>query len=93
MKSVISRLSLPPARERIESRSFPSIFAWGASDSTLELDHLTPAERVALHDLNFGVVVQSNLGSNTNRTRCRDSALHLRETLNGREKHTRRNFT
>ena len=45
----------PPVRDRIESRSFPSIFAWGASESTLELDHLTPAERVALHDLNFGV--------------------------------------
>ncbi|RKU05650.1 hypothetical protein C6502_22240 [Candidatus Poribacteria bacterium] len=45
----------PPVRERMENRSFPSIFAWGGSHKTLELDHLTPNQRAALHDLDFGV--------------------------------------
>ena len=45
----------PPVRERMENRNFPSIFAWGGSHSTLELDHLTPDQRAALHDLDFGV--------------------------------------
>ncbi len=42
---------LPPVRERIESRSFPSIFqAW---DDIVGLDHLTSDQRVALHDLHW----------------------------------------
>ena len=45
----------PPVGERMENRNFPSIFAWGGSHSTLELDHLTPDQRAALHDLDFGV--------------------------------------
>ena len=45
----------PPVRERMENRSFPSVFAWGGSHSTLGLDHLTPNQRAALHDLDFGV--------------------------------------
>ena len=45
----------PPVRERMENRSFPSIFAWGGSHSTLGLDHLTPDQHAALHDLDFGV--------------------------------------
>ena len=45
----------PPVGERMENRNFPSIFAWGGSHSTLELDHLTPNQRAALHDLDFGV--------------------------------------
>ena len=45
---------LPPVRERMERRSFPSIFAWNADISTLELEHLTPDERTALHGLDFG---------------------------------------
>ncbi|MYE88212.1 hypothetical protein F4X33_04370, partial [Candidatus Poribacteria bacterium] len=45
----------PPVRERMEKRSFPSIFAWGGSHKTLGLDHLTPNQRAALHDLDFGV--------------------------------------
>ena len=44
----------PPVRERMESRSFPSVFAWGGDISTLGLDHLTPEQRAALHDLDFG---------------------------------------
>ena len=39
----------------MENRSFPSIFAWGGSHKTLGLDHLTPNQRAALHDLDFGV--------------------------------------
>ena len=45
----------PPVRERIESRTFPSVFAWGGSHKTLELDHLTPDQRAALHDFDLGV--------------------------------------
>ena len=45
----------PPVRERMENRNFPSVFAWGGSHSTLGLDHLTPNQRAALHDLDFGV--------------------------------------
>ena len=45
----------PPVRERMENRNFPSIFAWGGSHSTLGSDHLTPDQRAALHDLDFGV--------------------------------------
>ena len=45
----------PPVRERIESRTFPSIFAWGGSSRTVGLDHLTPDQRIALHDLDLGV--------------------------------------
>ncbi len=44
----------PPVRERMARRSFPSIFAWNAAGSTLELDHLTTNQRAALHDLDFG---------------------------------------
>ena len=44
----------PPVSERIQSRTFPSIFAWGGSHSTLGLDHLTKDQRSALHDLDFG---------------------------------------
>ena len=40
---------LPPVRERMERRSFPSIFQmW---DEVLGVDHLTKDQRVALHDL------------------------------------------
>ena len=45
----------PPVRERMKNRTFPSIFAWGGSGSTLGFDHLTPDQRSALHDLDFGV--------------------------------------
>ena len=45
----------PPVRERMENRNFPSVFAWGGSHKTLGLDHLTPNQRAALHDLDFGV--------------------------------------
>ena len=45
----------PPVRERIQNRNFPSIFAWGGSHKTLGLDHLTPAQRIALHDFDLGV--------------------------------------
>ena len=44
-----------PVRERIENRNFPSIFAWAGSTATLGLDHLTPDQRAARHDLDFGV--------------------------------------
>ena len=46
--------TLPSARERIQSRTFPSVFAWGGGHSTLGLDHLTRDQRSALHDLDFG---------------------------------------
>ncbi len=46
--------TLPPVRERIESRTFPSIFAWRGRIEVLGFDHLTKDERAALHDLNFG---------------------------------------
>ena len=45
----------PPVRERIESRTFPSVFAWRGSISILGFDHLTPDQRIAYHDLDFGV--------------------------------------
>ena len=45
----------PPVRERIQNRTFPSVFAWGGSHKTLELDHLTPDQRAALHDFDLGV--------------------------------------
>ena len=45
---------LPPVRERIERRTFPSTFAWGGAISTLGLDHLTTDQRAALYDLDFG---------------------------------------
>ena len=42
---------LPSVRERIESRSFPSIFqAW---DDVIGLDHLTWEQRNVLHDLHW----------------------------------------
>ena len=41
----------PPVGERIESRSFPSVFkAW---DDVVGLDHLTREQRNVLHDLTF----------------------------------------
>ena len=44
-------LFLPSVRERIESRSFPSVFqAW---DNIVGLDHLTWDQRIALHDLHW----------------------------------------
>ena len=46
--------TLPPVRERIESRTFPSIFAWRGAIELLGFDHLTRHQRAALHDLNFG---------------------------------------
>ena len=46
--------TLPSVRERIESRTFPSIFAWRGRIEVLGFDHLTNDERAALHDLNFG---------------------------------------
>ena len=45
--------TLPPVRERIESRTFPSIFAWRGRIEVLGFDHLTNDQRAALHDLNF----------------------------------------
>ena len=45
----------PPVRERMENRNFPSVFAWRGSISILGFDHLTPDQRIALHDLDFGV--------------------------------------
>ena len=43
--------TLPSVRERIESRTFPSVFhAW---DRILGLDHLTDDQRYALNDLDF----------------------------------------
>ena len=42
---------LPPVRERIESRSFPSVFqAW---DDIVGLEHLTSDQRHTLHDLHW----------------------------------------
>ena len=42
---------LPPVRERIESRSFPSVFqAW---DDVVGLEHLTSDQRHTLHDLHW----------------------------------------
>ena len=46
-----TELFLPSVRERIESRSFPSVFqAW---DNIVGLDRLTWDQRVALHDLHW----------------------------------------
>ena len=45
----------PPVRERIQNRNFPSVFAWGGSGALIGLDHLTPAQRIAHHDLDLGV--------------------------------------
>ena len=46
-----TKLFLPSVRERIESRSFPSVFqAW---DNIVGLDRLTWDQRVALHDLHW----------------------------------------
>ena len=42
---------LPSARERIESRGFPSIFQPWAN--IVNLDHLTPEQRHVLHDLHW----------------------------------------
>ena len=43
---------LPPVRERIENRSFPSVVqAWAG---VVGLDHLTSDQRSALHDLHWG---------------------------------------
>ena len=51
-------LLLPPVRERIKNRSFPSVFqAW---DDTLELDHLTWEQRNVLHDLHFSTNFELN---------------------------------
>ena len=42
---------LPPVRQRIANRSFPSVFqAW---DDVVGLDHLTKEQRNVLHDLHF----------------------------------------
>ncbi len=46
--------TLPSVRERIESRTFPSIYAWRGRIELLGFDHLTNDERAALHDLNLG---------------------------------------
>ena len=48
-------LIAPPVRERIQNRKFPSIFAWGGSAGLIGFDHLTPDQRIALHDLDLGV--------------------------------------
>ena len=45
----------PPVSERIQNRTFPSVFAWGGSHKTLGLDHLTSDQRSALHDFDLGV--------------------------------------
>ena len=45
----------PPVRGRIQNRTFPSVFAWGGSGALIGFDHLTPAQRIALHDLDLGV--------------------------------------
>ena len=50
----------PPVRDRIGGRTFPSVFAWGGSHKTLELDHLTPDQRAALHDFDLGVWYKVN---------------------------------
>ncbi len=46
---------LPPVGERIENRGFPSIGASGAEHAIYGVDHLTPDQRAALHDLEAGV--------------------------------------
>ena len=44
-------VDIPPVRERIENRTFPSVFqAW---DHVEEQDHLSEDQRYALHDLFF----------------------------------------
>ena len=45
----------PPVRERMENRNFPSIFAWGGNGALIGFDHLTRNQRIAYHDLDFGV--------------------------------------
>ena len=50
----------PPVGERIQNRTFPSVFAWGGSHKTLELDYLTPDQRAALHDFDLGVWFKVN---------------------------------
>ena len=45
----------PPVRDKIESRTFPSVFAWRGHLSLVGLDHLTPDQRVARHDLDLGL--------------------------------------
>ncbi len=50
----------PPVRDRIEGRSFPSAFAWGGTSPMFGLDHLTPAQRIALHDFDLGVWFKFN---------------------------------
>ena len=54
----------PPVRERIENRTFPSIYqAWS---DVLGQDHLTWEQRSALHDLSWGPFfwITSNWGEN-----------------------------
>ena len=50
----------PPVRQRLQNRTFPSVFAWGGSHTTLGLDHLTPDQRAALHDFDLGVWFRAN---------------------------------
>ena len=45
----------PPVRDKIESRTFPSVFAWRGNLSLVGLDHLTPDQRIARHDLDLGL--------------------------------------
>ena len=57
---------LPPVRERIENRSFPSIVqAW---DDVVGLDHLTWEQRNVLHDLHFSTLFDNALAWDTTET-------------------------
>ncbi len=57
---------LPPVRERIENRSFPSIVqAW---DDVVGLDHLTWEQRNVLHDLHFSTLFDNALEWDTTET-------------------------
>ena len=55
MKSVISRLSHHRSESGLRVGASPSVFAWGGTSPMFGLDHLTPAQRIALHDLDLGV--------------------------------------
>ena len=57
---------LPPVRERIENRSFPSIVqAW---EDVVGLDHLTWEQRNVLHDLHFSTLFDNVLEWDTTET-------------------------
>ena len=57
---------LPPVRERIESRNFPSVFqAW---DHVVGQDHLTIDQRYALHDLFWNLSSAFGIGWDTTST-------------------------